>query len=198
METKGRRAPRTAAPIGGRAEPAKTVEIPSEAPLLADSPAEPPAATETPIKSAEPAEEILEPAPAATPSAPLPTAAWFPKPAENTSREDFAYFGRDAIAALSQTQAVFARGLQALSAEAAGLTLWGIDTAARTATKMLGVKTLSDAIEVNAGLTCSSLDTLFGSSAKLSELGVKLAAEASQPILTQFGRNWMKASRLGS
>jgi hypothetical protein len=42
------------------------------------------------------------------------------------------------------------------------------------------------------------LDTLVGSSTKLSELGVKLAAEASQPILAQFGKNWTKASRLGS
>jgi len=39
---------------------------------------------------------------------------------------------------------------------------------------------------------------LVGGSAKLSELGVKLAAETSQPILTQFGKGWIKASRLGS
>jgi hypothetical protein len=95
-------------------------------------------------------------------------------------------------------QAALARGLEALSAEMAGLALSGMDTASRTATKMLGVKTLSDALEVNAGFTCSSFDTLVGGSAKLSELGVKLAAETAQPILTQFGKDWVKASRLGS
>jgi Phasin protein len=89
-----------------------------------------------------------------------------------------------------------ARGLEALSTEMAGLALSGIDAAARTATDMLGIKTLSDAIEVNAGLTCSSFDTLVGGSAKLSELGIKLAAEASQPILTQLGKSWIKAARL--
>jgi hypothetical protein len=60
---------------------------------------------------------------------------------------------------------------------------------------MLGVKTLSDAMEVNTGFARSSFDTLVGGSAKLSELGVKLATEASQPLLTQLGRSWIKAAR---
>jgi hypothetical protein len=38
------------------------------------------------------------------------------------------------------------------------------------------------------------LDAVVGGSAKLSELGARLAAEASQPILTQLGKSWIKAS----
>ena len=83
-----------------------------------------------------------------------------------------------------------------MSVEVTGLAISGIDTATRTATDMLGVKTLSDAIEVNAGFTRSSFDALVGGSAKLSELGMKLATEASQPILTQLGKSWVKAARL--
>ena len=116
--------------------------------------------------------------------------------AKNASSEDLADFGREAFAAVVQSQAAVARGLEALSAEMAGLALSGIDAAARTATDMLAVKTLSDAIEVNAGFTRSSFDALVGGSAKLSELGAKLAAEASQPILTQLGKGWIKAARL--
>ena len=97
-------------------------------------------------------------------------------------------------AALAQSQAALARGLEALSAEMAGLALSGMNVLARTATKLLAVKTLSDAIEVNAGFTCSSLETLVGGSAKLSELGVKLAAETSQPLFGQLARGWSKAS----
>jgi hypothetical protein len=59
---------------------------------------------------------------------------------------------------------------------------------------MLGVKTLSDAIDVNAGFACSSLDALVGGSAKLSELGVKLATEAPRPFL----HSWAKASHPGA
>ena len=68
---------------------------------------------------------------------------------------------------------------------------------ARPATKLLAVKTLSDAIEVNAGFTCSSLETLVGGSAKLSEIGVKLAAETSQPLFGQLARGWSKPVRPG-
>jgi len=116
--------------------------------------------------------------------------------AKSASSEDLADFGREAFAALVQSQTALARGLEALGAELAGLALSGIDAAARAATDMLTVKTLFDAIEVNAGFSRSSLDALLARSAKLSELGAKLAADASRPILTQLGRGWNRAGRL--
>ncbi len=115
--------------------------------------------------------------------------------AKGSSSDDLADFGRETFAALVQSQTAVARGLGALTAEMTGLAISGIDVAARTATDMLGVKTLSDAMEVNTGFARSSFDTLVGGSAKLSELGVKLATEASQPLLTQLGRSWIKAAR---
>jgi hypothetical protein len=126
----------------------------------------------------------------ALPSAEAPAAA-----AKSSSSDDLADFGREAFAALVQSQTAVARGLEALTAEMTGLAISGIDVAARTATDMLGIKTLSDAMEVNAGFTRTSFDTLVEGSAKLSELGVKLASEASQPILVQLGRSWIKAAR---
>ena len=78
----------------------------------------------------------------------------------------------------------------------AGLALSGMNVLARTASKLLAVKTLSDAIEVNAGFTCSSFETLVGGSAKLSEIGVKLAAETSEPLFGQLARGWSKAARV--
>jgi hypothetical protein len=117
--------------------------------------------------------------------------------AKSAPSADLADYSREGFAALVQSQTAVARGLEALSAELAGLALTGIDAAARTATDMLAVKTLSDAIEVNAGFTRSSFVALVGGSAKLSELGAKLAAEASQPILTQLGKNWIKVAGRG-
>ena len=192
METKGRRGPRAAAPIGTPAHAAKPVEIPAEAAGPADAPTEPGWPIENTAKAAEPEETAAD---RVTPAATLVSTL---KATKGASPEEFGDFSRDALAALAQSQAALARGLGAMSAEMAGLTLSGIDTAARAATKMLGVKTLSDAIDINAGFACSSLNALVGGSAKLSELGVKLAAETSQPILTQFGKGWIKASRLGS
>jgi hypothetical protein len=144
-----------------------------------------------PGPSATPMEAVP---PAATPITPrsveAPTVA-----ATSSSSANFADFNREAFDAVVESQAAVARGLEELSAELARLARSGIDAAARTATDMLAVKTLSDAIEVNAGFTRTSLDALVGGSAKLSELGARLAAEASQPILTQLGKGWLKPGR---
>ena len=198
METKGRRAPRAAGPIEAPAEPVKPVEVPMIAKEPAEASTEPLSAPEILVGAAKPEETAVDFVPPAVTSASQPGVAALTKVAKSTSPDDLAHFGRDTFAALAQAQAALAQGLEALSVEMAGLALSGIDTAARTATKMLGIKTLSDAIEVNAGFTCSSLDALVGGSVKLSELGAKLAAETSQPILAQFGKDWIKASRLGS
>jgi hypothetical protein len=197
METKGRRAPRAARPIEAPAEPVNPVEVSALAEQPAEAPTEPrePEILDEATKPTETAIDFA--APAVTPAS-QPGVAAHTKVAKSTSPDDLPHFGRDTFAALAQSQAALAQGLEALSVEMAGLALSGIETAARTATKMLGIKTLSDAIEVNAGFTCSSLDALVGGSAKLSELGAKLAAETSQPILAQFGKDWIKASRLGS
>jgi hypothetical protein len=188
MESKGRRTVRAAGRTEAPAEPIKVVEIPDAENFRTEASTEPTRSAE----AAEPVETTLGPVTTTATPPVEPSAALQTTTTTSTTPSDLAGVGHDAFAALAQSQAALARGLEALSAEMAGLALSGIDTAARTATKLLGVKTLSDAIEVNAGFTCSSWDRLIGSSAKLSELGVKLAAEASQPFVTQFGRGWSK------
>ncbi len=186
MESKGRRALRAAAP---GTIPAETVTLTATSPG-AGKPVEGPA--EEFIPAGAPVEVV---APVVTGAAP-PGSEELAAAAKNASRDEVADFGREVFAALVQSQTAVARGLEAMSVEVTGLAISGIDAATRTATDMLGVKTLSDAIEVNAGFTRSSFDALVGGSAKLSELGMKLATEASRPILTQLGKSWIKAARL--
>jgi hypothetical protein len=195
MESKGRRSLRASGATEAPAAPLKPVEAPP--PANGQGKVEPPKPAEMlaeASKSAETAVDLVIPAvtPAPTPS------IGAPPPATKSAKPDVPrHFEGDAGAALAQSQAALARGLEALSAEMAGLALTGMDVLALTATKLLAVKTLSDAIEVNAGFTCSSLETLVGGSAKLSELGVKLATETSQPLFGQLARGWSKATRLG-
>jgi hypothetical protein len=134
---------------------------------------------------------------AATRAAPTPSVGPLPPVSKSAKPDDLGNFKTDSAAALAESQAALARGIEALSAEMAGLALSGMNVLASTATKLLAVKTLSDAIEVNAGFTCSSFETLVGGSAKLSEIGVKLAAETSQPLFGQLTRRWSKAARPG-
>jgi hypothetical protein len=179
MESKGKRGLRGAAPA--------EVDVPAGIPIEAVKPME---------------ERIPAEAPAGiSGSATSPMVAPSRIRAVNASAacafsDVFSDFGSQNFAAFIQAQTALARGLQALSTEMAGLTLSGIDTAARMATDMLAVKTIADAIEVNAGFTKRNVDTLIGGSAKLSELSVKVASEASQPILTQLGKDWTRAARL--
>jgi cytoskeletal protein RodZ len=190
MESKSRRTVRAAGRTEAPSEPIKAIEVPGARDFRTEAATEPSQSTEAVVAAAEPVETALGPMTTAT--TPVEASAEPPAMTTSPTRGDPDGIGHDAFTALAQSQAAVARGLEALSAEMAGLALSGIDTAARTATKMLGVKTLSDAIEVNAGFTCSSWDRLIGSSAKLSELGVKLAAEASQPFVTQFAIGWGK------
>jgi hypothetical protein len=185
MESKGRRTARAAGPNMNPVEAAPPAgTLPGAAKPL-ESPAREPMSAELPTQLMVPAAISMAP----------PTVETLAGRATSASPEDFAEFGREAFAAFVQSQTAVARGLEALSAELTGLAFSRIDAAARTATDMLAVKTLSDAIEVNAGFARSSFEALFGGSAKLSELGAKLAAEASQPILTQLGKTWIKAAR---
>jgi hypothetical protein len=204
METKGRRSVRAPGPTEAPAAPLKPVEAPP--PVNGASDAEPPKPAELPAGAGKSTETAVDLAAAAATAAATPSIGALPPPpsigslppAPKSANRDFpGHFEGDAAAALAQSQAALARGLQALSAEMAGLALSGMNVLASTATKLLAVKTLSDAIEVNAGFTRSSLETLVGGSAKLSELGVKLAAETSQPLFGQLARRWSKAARPG-
>ncbi len=195
METKGRRSLRASGPAEAPAAPFKPVEAP--APADGPSEAEPLKPADLLVEADKSTETAVNLAVAAATAAPTPSLDALPAVPKTANSADLGHFEGDAAAVLAQSQAALARGLEAMSVEIAGLALSGMNMLAHTATKLLAVKTLSDAFEVNAGFTCSSLETLVGGSAKLSELGVKLAAETSQPLLGQFARGWGKAARLG-
>ncbi|MBV8504303.1 MAG: phasin family protein [Alphaproteobacteria bacterium] len=204
METKGRRSVRASGPTEAPAARFKPVE--TSPPANGASEVEPPKPAKLLVEAGKSTETAVDLAAAAAVAAPkpsigalppTPSVGALPSPPKSANRDFPGHFEGDAAAALAQSQAALARGLEALSAEMAGLALSGMNVLARTATKLLAVKTLSDAIEVNAGFTCSSLETLVGGSAKLSELGVKLAAETSQPLFGQLARGWSKAARPG-
>jgi hypothetical protein len=189
MESKGIRGSRNAAPIEFRTEAVEPAETQAPTAEPTDPAIEAPYLAEVPVEPAETMETA-----AASPAMPEFGASAGAAKSEPVSLSA-AGTRRDAVAPWIQAQAALAHGLEAISAEMAGLALKSIDATASAASKLLGVKTLSDAIAVNAGFTCSSFDALLGGSARLSELGVKLAAETSQPLLSQFGRAWVKAAR---
>jgi hypothetical protein len=140
----------------------------------------PPAAVAVPAIAApspEPPQPTAEPAPLVPAARPAPAV------------------GSDPLSALMESQAAVARGLTELGAEMAAMARGGIDAATRSAGDLLTAKTLADAIKINTLFARHSFEALIGGSARLSEIGVKLAAEASRPILSQLSRDWARAAR---
>ena len=91
---------------------------------------------------------------------------------------------------VTEAQSALARGFEAAATEVGGLTRAGMATTTEAATAMLGAKTLAEAIEINAGYARRGFDAMLGGAAKLSEIGVKAATDASRPILDRIGESW--------
>jgi Phasin protein len=172
MEGKGRRNPRMTA-------------------AAADIPASQPAPEAMdPVKVVKPLEEYLAPPDVivqriSPPPAPLPS----PAPAA-LPRADIA---PDIFDVIAESRAALAHGVESMSEEVASFARHSIETTAHSAIQMLGVKTWADAVAVNTVFARSSFDSWLDSTAKVSELGVKLAVESSKPFVAKFGRAWSKA-----
>lgn len=117
------------------------------------------------------------------------------KTVESTAKNLYS-FGDETMSAFAASQAAIVRGFEAMATEMAGLAHSGFTAVADSATALLGAKTLADAIEVQAGFARRSVDAAIDSSAKLSEIGVRLTTEASQPLISRLGETW-KITRLG-
>jgi hypothetical protein len=89
--------------------------------------------------------------------------------------------------AFAEAQAALARGFEAIAVEIAGKTRSGIAAASDAAIALLGARTFSEAIDINAGLARRGVDAVIEGSAKLSDIGVKAAGEASRPMLARLG-----------
>jgi hypothetical protein len=96
----------------------------------------------------------------------------------------------DPWTALAEAQAVLARGFEEIADEVTGMTRSGMAAAADAGIALLGVRTFSEAVEINASLTRRGVDAMIEGSVRLSEIGVKAVSEASRPILSQLGESW--------
>ncbi len=180
-DIKVKRAGRESVQREAAAPPAKTASAPQ--PEAAPAP--------LPFEAAAPAPAPL-PFPASMKlAATKPTAATAAAPSDDM----FAY-GQQSWAALAEAQAAAVRGFEALLGEMTTFTRSEMAAAANSATAMLGVKNFTEAVEVNLGYARRSFDALIGSAAKMSEIGAKVAAETSKPILSRLGENG-KSFRFG-
>jgi hypothetical protein len=210
MESKSRRTPRITAPAdlsiarpasrsARPADFAKPAEASAPPPETSDLAAMPP--SETPDAAAMPQSET--PAPAPEPAfAPVPpelvvsrNLALAPLTASLPATVTAADPGveRDMFAVIAESRAALARAVESMSDELASYARHSIDASANTAIQLLAVTTWSDAVAVNAKFARTTYDQWLDSTAKVSELGVKLAYESAKPLMSRFERIWRGA-----
>ena len=142
----------------------------------------------------------MTPEPPATPKPPLSPAAMaklvamsMPAAADALpSFADVATLGRDSVAAVARANAALASGLEAIGQEMAGFAQASMTTAVNTARALVGVRTLADLVAVNRDLAQATIEGMMANSARLSEIGIKMASEAFAPlgerVAAGFGR----------
>ena len=134
----------------------------------------------------------------ATPEAAAPLAAMMVSAtadplADSPGSPDDSWSADHPWTAFAEAQAALARGFEAIAVEIAGMTRSGIAAASDAAIALLAARTFSEAVDINAGLARRGVDAVIEGSAKLSDIGVKAAGEASRPMLARLGGTWSSA-----
>jgi phasin family protein len=96
--------------------------------------------------------------------------------------EQWTDLGRENFAAVLRANAALSQGLEEIGKEVILYARRSFEQAAETATALLGAKTFEDVFQLNSEFAKANLEGLIAGSAKLSEMGVKLANEAMAPL----------------
>ncbi|WP_192499017.1 phasin family protein [Skermanella pratensis] len=96
--------------------------------------------------------------------------------------EEYTTFSKANVDALIQAGTVLAKGFEELSKRTLAYSQSSLESGAAAGKAALGVKTVRDLVDLQSSYTKSTLDTALAESAKMSELSVKVANEAFQPI----------------
>ena len=90
--------------------------------------------------------------------------------------------GRENFTAVIRANAALNQGLEALGREVIQYARQSFEQAAETATALLGAKTFEDVVQLNTQFAKANIEGLIERSARLSEMGVKVASDALAPL----------------
>jgi hypothetical protein len=139
----------------------------------------------------QPKGKRVAPAPRATAALPAMTSSVVTLPTPMRRRPPtggeamFAAYHRT-IASIGESQTAVASNVTAMALEMNGLARANLTAASEGMAALFGAKSLVDAIEIQLGFARRSLDAMVGGSAKLGEIGLRLANDAAKPMLEPF------------
>lgn len=96
--------------------------------------------------------------------------------------EQFQKFGKEQMEAVQSATSEFAKGLQSIAAEAADYSKKSVESGSAFVEKLVGVKTLDEAIKLQADFAKASFENIIAQSTKIGELYSNLAKTAYKPL----------------
>lgn len=98
------------------------------------------------------------------------------------SVENLQQISRSQIEATTQSAAALSRGLQQMATEAAELSKKSMEDGSAVFTKLIGVKSLDNAIQIQADFAKTSYDSMMAGVTRMGELMASLAKDAYTPF----------------
>jgi phasin family protein len=96
--------------------------------------------------------------------------------------EDLSKFSKDNIEAYVAAATTMAKGAETISKAWVAFTQETMEAGAQVAKSLLAAKTLREAVDVQTDFAKTTFDKLVSEGTKLSEISVKVANEAAEPI----------------
>lgn len=109
--------------------------------------------------------------------------------------EELTALNKDTVDALVQSSSVVAKGLESLSRAFLAFAQTSLEHSVSTAKALLAVKTLREAVDLQSEFAKSSFDSLVAEATKASELSVKVANEAIEPLSSHVNTVVSKLSK---
>ncbi len=102
--------------------------------------------------------------------------------------DEFQKFGKEQLEAASSVAASLAKAFQTIAAETTDYSKKSIESNSAHVEKLLGAKSLDDAIQIQSEYAKSAYEGFVAQATKLGELYTNLAKEAFKPVETVFAK----------
>ena len=107
--------------------------------------------------------------------------------------EDTAKLCKEGQEALVESGKIYAKHMESITQFLTGLTQESVEKNTEAFKSLWGCKTLQDLTEAQSKLAQENFDDFMASATKLSELSIKLATEAFEPLNDQFSKTIQKS-----
>ena len=102
--------------------------------------------------------------------------------------EDMQKFGKDQFEVATQASAAWTKGVQQIATEASEYSKKSLEASTSLVEKLMGVKSLDKAIEIQSDFAKSSYETFVAQSSKMGELFTNLAKDSFKPVEEAFAK----------